>query len=479
MAVNLRDIPGAFHLPRPRWDAIKTWVEAHVAEPDRREAWTNVADQWLTLLNEALGGTYQTLQGQDVRLFAPAASQQAEPVLEYAEFALASLTEKFGDLARVNWAGPLVILLFADLETYDEYVSQFYAEREFAVSAATCIRHGYTHVAISPGPQLDGLRSSAVHEITHAFLGHLELPVWLEEGITQNEEEEVIGAQPLLLNHESAEAIRGYWRTNGLQGFWWGGSFDALDVGQAHSYRLARILFRIIIGDHRKQLRAFVAHARVEDAGESASRRFLGKGLAELAAQFLGAGEWEPTPPNAFTFCRRGWWLAARNEHERALADLNEAIRLAPDYGAAFLNRGLCHYQMQDYAAAIADYERTIELDANDVDARSGWAWILATCPDEEHRDGAKAVELAHRACELSGFDRWDCFATLAAAYAEAGDFAEAASCQRESLRRAPEEERGDCKERLRLYKEEKPYREAGRRERPPPFGVERILPHS
>src|SRR5207244_2050578 len=113
------------------------------------------------------------------------------------------------------------------------------------------------------------------------------------------------------------------------------------------------------------------------------------------------------------------------------VADFNEAIRLAPDYGTAYLNRGLCHYQMGDYAAAIADYARTIELDSKDFEARNGWAWILATCPDEKHRDGSKAVELASKACELSGFDRWYCLGTLAAAHAEAGDFEEAVAFQK------------------------------------------------
>ncbi len=463
MALNLQDIPGAFCLPRLKWDAIKAWVDSHVAEPDQGEAWTDIAAQWLNLLNEALGGAYQTLDGQNVRLFAPSSSPQAEPLLEYAELAIASLTDKFGDLARLDWAGPLVILLFADVETYYEYVSQFHAEREFAASAAMCIRHGYTHVVISPRPQLDALRSSAVHEITHSFLGHLELPPWLEEGITQNEQDEAIpGSRPLILTSESAQALREYWRTNALQGFWWGDSFHALDDGQANSYLLAHVLFRIIVGDHRKQLRDFVGHARVEDAGESAARSFLGMGLADLAAQFLGEGQWEPVPPDAFTFCRRGWWLAAQNDYDRALADLNEALRLAPDYFYALVNRAACHYQRQDYVAAVADYERAIELNADDFDARKGFAWILATCPDEKLRNGERAVELAHEACELTGYDRWECLGTLAAAQAEAGDFEEAVAIQKKSLRRAPDEERDGCKERLELYKAREPYREAG-----------------
>jgi hypothetical protein len=80
-----------------------------------------------------------------VRLFAPSGSPQAEPLLEYSELALASLTDKFGDLARLDWAGRLVVLLFADVETYYEYVSQFYVERDFADSAAMRIYPTWLH----------------------------------------------------------------------------------------------------------------------------------------------------------------------------------------------------------------------------------------------------------------------------------------------------------------------------------------------
>lgn len=53
-------------------------------------------------------------------------------------------------------------------------------------------------------------------------------------------------------------------------------------------------------------------------------------------------------------------------------------------------------------------------------------AWILATCPAAEVRDGAKAVEFALRACALDGWKSGAIIDTLAAAYAEAGNFAEA-----------------------------------------------------
>jgi tetratricopeptide (TPR) repeat protein len=59
-------------------------------------------------------------------------------------------------------------------------------------------------------------------------------------------------------------------------------------------------------------------------------------------------------------------------------------------------------------------------------------AWQLATSADPKTRDGRQAVELARRACELTQYRVTVMVGTLAAAYAEAGQFDEAiATAQR------------------------------------------------
>jgi tetratricopeptide (TPR) repeat protein len=64
-------------------------------------------------------------------------------------------------------------------------------------------------------------------------------------------------------------------------------------------------------------------------------------------------------------------------------------------------------------------------------------AWLLATYPDSNPRDGAVAVRLAERACELTERRVPAILATLAAAYAEAGDFPRAAATGEEALSEA------------------------------------------
>jgi len=86
-------------------------------------------------------------------------------------------------------------------------------------------------------------------------------------------------------------------------------------------------------------------------------------------------------------------------------------------------------------------------------------AWMLATYPYEEVRDGAGAVEYATEACELTEYEDGTSIDTLAAAYAEAGDSDSAVTWQKEAIRVVGNPEAGFY-ERLKLYESRKLYHE-------------------
>lgn len=86
-------------------------------------------------------------------------------------------------------------------------------------------------------------------------------------------------------------------------------------------------------------------------------------------------------------------------------------------------------------------------------------AWLLATCPEPEVRDGARAVALAHRACVLDGWKTAAIIDTLAAAHAEAGDFAEAEKWMLKAME-MPGEKSPAYQTHLDLIRAHKPVRE-------------------
>jgi Flp pilus assembly protein TadD len=87
-------------------------------------------------------------------------------------------------------------------------------------------------------------------------------------------------------------------------------------------------------------------------------------------------------------------------------------------------------------------------------------AAIYATCPNAKYRDGKKAVENASKAQQLSGGSEYTTLGTLAAAYAESGDFAKAREFQEKAINLAPEKSNQEMRSRLELYKQRKPYHE-------------------
>ncbi|WP_394205910.1 sel1 repeat family protein [Shewanella waksmanii] len=90
-------------------------------------------------------------------------------------------------------------------------------------------------------------------------------------------------------------------------------------------------------------------------------------------------------------------------------------------------------------------------------------AWILATCPEAEYRDGNKAVEIAQSLVKLNEQDPTN-LDNLAAAYAELGDFQLAVKTQQkaiDALKQTAEINRSDEFEaRLQTYQAKQPYRE-------------------
>ena len=74
-------------------------------------------------------------------------------------------------------------------------------------------------------------------------------------------------------------------------------------------------------------------------------------------------------------------------------------------------------------ADAISEFRASLTLDANQPDTLNDLAWLLATDSHPEIRHGAEAVQWAKRACALTQGQEPIFLGTLAAAFAETGDF--------------------------------------------------------
>jgi tetratricopeptide (TPR) repeat protein len=78
------------------------------------------------------------------------------------------------------------------------------------------------------------------------------------------------------------------------------------------------------------------------------------------------------------------------------------------------------------FAEALQECREAVRLYPNDPMALNNLAWGLAANPRQELRNGKEAVQLASKAVELTGQQQPVFIGTLAAAYAEDGQFAKA-----------------------------------------------------
>jgi tetratricopeptide (TPR) repeat protein len=112
---------------------------------------------------------------------------------------------------------------------------------------------------------------------------------------------------------------------------------------------------------------------------------------------------------------------------------------------------------------AIRHYNRALELRPDLLVANHNLASILATHPEANVRDGARAVRLAERACSITDYQSPECLTTLAAAYAEAARFSDAVRTAEQAAKVARHIGRihlaESVQEQLASYQAAKPFR--------------------
>jgi tetratricopeptide (TPR) repeat protein len=167
-------------------------------------------------------------------------------------------------------------------------------------------------------------------------------------------------------------------------------------------------------------------------------------------------------PDNVIALVNRGIAYAKKGDLSQAITDYSEATRLQPDFHSPYFYRGIGHEKKGDWKNALNDYKEAIRLKPSFAEGYNGVAWLLATWPTASARDGEKAVEAATKACELTQWKSWSYIDTLAAAYAEAGDFAQAIKYQRQamSMEGVKPEDRSKEQQRLGLYQQKMAWHE-------------------
>ena len=160
----------------------------------------------------------------------------------------------------------------------------------------------------------------------------------------------------------------------------------------------------------------------------------IGK-VDEAYAHLRRAIEIDPTYVTAYS--NMGSALLQKGLPEESLAYLEKGLRIDPGFISARFNIANTLLQMGRYEEALLHLQMALKIAPDDPQAQKSLAWILATCPDDRLRNGAKAVELAERAKTATKGRDATVLTTLAAAYAEVDRFSEAMQTAEQALQLA------------------------------------------
>jgi protein O-mannosyl-transferase len=156
--------------------------------------------------------------------------------------------------------------------------------------------------------------------------------------------------------------------------------------------------------------------------------------------------------------------LLQKGELDAAISHCRAVLSIQPEHAEARINLATALDQNGQIADAIVNYEKALTISSQSIPAQNNLAWLLATGSNASLRNGNKALELARQADQLSSGANLIVRRTLAAAYAETGQFAKAIEIAQDALRLAGAQ--GDSalaaqlQKEIAIYQAGSPYRE-------------------
>lgn len=282
-------------LTRLNWGLVYKRVEADFTHQDQHALWGDIAHTWLCSLRADLGDAYDISESDNFMMLSCESAHYNQTLLRYLEQCRRRLMHFLKGIANDDGFGKYVVIVFENNDRYYDYVSYFGPEEgTFGMSSGSFMSYGYEHF-VFPHQDIHQTEPVAAHELTHAMVSHLPIPLWLNEGLAVNMEALLTGLGGLNLTRDLYAQHQSFWDEKNIQEFWRGESFSRPDDGQKLSYQLARILVSNLSEDQASFV-GFCNKADWKDAGESAMVDFYQVSLSEMLVNFLGDGSWGPIP---------------------------------------------------------------------------------------------------------------------------------------------------------------------------------------
>jgi tetratricopeptide (TPR) repeat protein len=118
-----------------------------------------------------------------------------------------------------------------------------------------------------------------------------------------------------------------------------------------------------------------------------------------------------------------GAGLAEKGQVDEAIPHFERALQISPNMVEAHSYLGMALVMKGQGVEGLAHWRQALRKDPDNLQVLNNTAWLLATSADAALRNGSEAIPLAERAVQLTSGHEPALLGTLAAAYAEAGEF--------------------------------------------------------
>jgi tetratricopeptide (TPR) repeat protein len=216
------------------------------------------------------------------------------------------------------------------------------------------------------------------------------------------------------------------------------------------------------------QLRSRISAAEAQDAKTAGKKTLSRMKFAEAARDIRLLLRHDPN--------NHGWRLqlasiySTDDQPRRAVREIEKVLSKDKKNWIALRTRADALLAIGDHKGAIADYEVALKIQPKHSGILNNLAWVLSTSPDDELRDGKRAIELAQKACEETDYKAAHILSTLASAYAEIGDFETAKKWSAKAVELDEDGIADQLQKELDSYKEKKKWRELQETKENPDF---------
>jgi hypothetical protein len=283
--------------PIPRGQAFRSALQKK-SVANESDYWRAFFQDWFIVLGQELklhshyapNGFIRAWR-EEFLLLSPLDERRTELLARFCQRSARRICRALPELAQKSKDGALPIIVFPDTEVYQRYTAHLYREEAgiatagmFVLAAdddelhASSSLAGFGHFIVL-ADEIEHAEPTLVHEMTHALLSHLDLPLWIDEGIATMMEGSLAHAasDPAFVINRRSDLLRRhrlFWTEQTKPGFWDGSAFRD-GASSELAYDMA---FRIVF-ELARDLSSFSAFAKAAnpmDGGAAAADEIYG-----------------------------------------------------------------------------------------------------------------------------------------------------------------------------------------------------------